>query len=92
MKNFQWGVLPMKISRGTVKWYNEQKGYGFVVPEGGGKDVFLHVSALQKSGLDGIEDGTPVTFVEKIHKGKTVAEDIEVVGKPAATVTKRSRY
>ncbi len=48
--------------RGTVKWFNSTKGYGFIQPEGGGKDVFVHISAVEKAGLDGLPDGAKVTF------------------------------
>jgi len=56
---------------GTVKFFNRDKGFGFIVPEGGGKDVFVHVSAVQASGLPGLEDGQKVTFdTEPDKKGK----------------------
>ncbi|MGA0562465.1 cold-shock protein [Ancylobacter sp. VNQ12] len=47
---------------GTVKWFNEQKGYGFIQPDGAGKDVFVHISAVQRSGLQGLRDGEKVSF------------------------------
>src|SRR5260370_36244942 len=48
---------------GTVKWFNVQKGYGFITANGGGKDVFVHVSALERSGIDGLIEGHTVVFV-----------------------------
>lgn len=48
--------------RGTVKWYNPEKGYGFIVPDDGGEDVFVHFSTLQSSGIKNLDDGTLVTF------------------------------
>jgi cold shock protein len=45
------------MARGTVKWFNSQKGYGFVQPQGGGKDVFIHISAVEKAGLPGLNEG-----------------------------------
>ena len=47
---------------GTVKWFNGQKGYGFIQPDTGGKDVFVHVSAVQKAGMDGLPEGAKVTY------------------------------
>ena len=47
---------------GTVKWFNGQKGYGFIEPEDGGKDVFVHISAVERSGLQGLQDGQKVSF------------------------------
>ena len=47
---------------GTVKWFNTTKGYGFIAPEGGKKDVFVHISAVERSGLTGLKDNQPVTF------------------------------
>ena len=56
---------------GTVKFFNSSKGFGFVTPEGGAKDVFLHVSALEQSGMSSIEDGAKITFdVEPDTRGK----------------------
>lgn len=50
------------MDTGTVKWFNEQKGYGFIQPDGAGKDVFVHISAVQRSGLQGLRDGEKVSF------------------------------
>lgn len=47
---------------GTVKWYNDTKGYGFIQPDNGGKDVFVHATALERAGLRGLSDGQKVTF------------------------------
>jgi cold shock protein len=45
------------MARGTVKWFNSQKGYGFIAPQAGGKDVFVHISAVEKAGLSGLNEG-----------------------------------
>lgn len=50
------------MATGTVKWYNEQKGYGFIQPDAGGKDVFVHVTAVQRAGLNSLADGQKVTY------------------------------
>jgi CspA family cold shock protein len=50
------------MATGTVKWYNEQKSYGFIQPDSGGKDVFVHVSALERAGLRGLAEGQKVSY------------------------------
>jgi len=50
------------MNKGTVKWYNDQCGYGFIQPAGGGKDVFVHVSALERSGLRNLSEGQKVSY------------------------------
>jgi CspA family cold shock protein len=56
---------------GTVKFFNQEKGFGFIIPDGGGKDVFVHVSAVQASGLPGLDDGQKVSFdTEPDKRGK----------------------
>ena len=65
---------------GTVKWFNTTKGYGFIAPDDGGKDVFVHVSQVEKSGLTGLADDQKVEF-EMIEgpDGRTMAGDIKPV-------------
>jgi CspA family cold shock protein len=59
---------------GTVKWFNTTKGYGFIEPETGGKDVFVHISAIQKAGLRSLNEGQRVGFeVEQQQSGRTAA-------------------
>ncbi len=58
---------------GTVKWFNAQKGFGFIQPEGGGKDVFVHISAVQAAGLNGLDEGQKVTFEVVRERGKEAA-------------------
>jgi CspA family cold shock protein len=66
------------MARGTVKWFNSQKGYGFIAPEGGGKDVFVHVSAVERAGLTGLAEGQVVEYEEVADKGKTSAQNLKV--------------
>ena len=67
------------MATGTVKWFNDQKGYGFIQPDNGGKDVFVHISAVQRSGLLGLEEGQKVSYEVKPDKrtGKEAAENIQ---------------
>ena len=67
------------MATGTVKWFNSQKGYGFIQPEGGGgKDVFVHISAVEKAGLSSLNEGQVVEYQEVPNKGKTSAENLRV--------------
>ena len=66
------------VASGTVKWFNGQKGYSFIAPDGGGKDVFVHISAVEKAGLDGLPDGAKVTFDIVSNRGKESAENLRV--------------
>src|ERR1700722_2962284 len=68
----------LTMARGTVKWFNSQKGYGFVQPQGGGKDVFIHISAVEKAGLPGLNEGQVIEYEEVSNKGKTSAENLKV--------------
>jgi len=61
-----------------VKWFNSLKGYGFIQPEGGGKDVFVHISAVERAGLSGLAEGQVVEYEEVADKGKTSAQNLKV--------------
>jgi CspA family cold shock protein len=62
------------MSSGTVKWFNNQKGYGFIQPEEGGADVFVHISAVQKAGLQTLKEGQKISFeTERGRNGKIAA-------------------
>ncbi len=67
-----------KMANGTVKWFNTAKGYGFIAPEDGSKDVFVHITALEKDGLRRLDDGQKVSFELATEKGKTSAVHIQL--------------
>ncbi len=68
--------------RGTVKWFNDKKGFGFIVPDEGGDDVFVHITAVQKSGLQGLIEGQKVEFelIDSRDGKKKSAGNLKVVG------------
>ncbi len=66
------------MAKGTVKWFNSQKGYGFIQPQAGGKDVFVHISAVERAGLTGLNEGQVVEYEEVADKGKTSAQNLKV--------------
>jgi CspA family cold shock protein len=66
------------VAMGTVKWFNATKGYGFIQPDKGGKDVFVHISAVERAGLSSLNEGAKVSYDEVPNKGKTSAENLRV--------------
>ena len=64
--------------KGTVKWFNPTKGYGFIQPEQGGSDVFVHISALESAGISGLDDGQVVSYELTTNKGKTSASNLQL--------------
>jgi cold shock protein len=66
------------MATGTVKWFNVQKGFGFIQPEGGGKDVFVHITAVQAAGLRGLDDGQRVTYEVVAERGKEAAAKLRL--------------
>lgn len=66
------------MATGTVKWFNPQKGYGFIQPDEGGKDVFVHITAVQAAGLRGLKDGEKISFELTTERGKTSATNLKV--------------
>jgi len=68
------------MSDGIVKWFNAQKGYGFIQPSDGSKDVFVHISAVERAGLSGLNEGQRVSFdLEQGQRGKTSATNLKVL-------------
>ena len=69
------------MATGTVKWFNATKGFGFIQPEGGSKDVFVHISAVERAGLSNLNEGQKVSFdiVEDRRSGKSAAENLRAV-------------
>ena len=71
----QKGVVPMP--KGTVKWFNPTKGYGFIAPDSGGKDIFVHISAVQKAGLRSLNEGQKLGFeIEQQQNGRSAAVNL----------------
>ena len=65
------------MANGTVKWFNATKGFGFIAPEGGSKDVFVHVSALERAGIRQLDDGQAVSFdLERDRNGRDSATNL----------------
>ncbi len=64
---------------GSVKWFNPTKGYGFIAPEQGGKDVFVHISAVEKAGLRQLDEGQKVSYEISTDKGKSFADNLKLV-------------
>jgi CspA family cold shock protein len=68
----------MTKSSGTVKWFDATKGYGFIKPDDGGRDVFVHITAVRAAGLQTLQEGQPVSFELTNERGKTAAANLEV--------------
>jgi CspA family cold shock protein len=69
------------MSTGTVKWFNSQKGFGFIQPDDGGKDVFVHISAVERAGMSNLNEGQKVSYelTEDKRSGKTSADQLRAV-------------
>lgn len=71
--------MEIKMPKGTVKWFNADKGFGFIQPDNGGTDVFIHISAVERAGLQTLKDGAAVSFeLETGRGGKTSAIDLRL--------------
>ena len=67
------------MANGTVKWFNSAKGYGFIQPDDGGKDVFVHVSAVERAGLRGLNEGQKVVYELQAERGRTAAVNLQAL-------------
>jgi CspA family cold shock protein len=68
------------MATGTVKWFNATKGYGFIQPEDGGKDIFVHISKLTEKGIKTLDEGQRVSYELEESRGKVSATNIEIIG------------
>jgi cold shock protein len=68
-----------RMATGTVKFFNMQKGYGFIQPSDGGKDVFVHISAVQRSGMQSLVEGQKVSFEVVTERGKPAAANLQAI-------------
>lgn len=71
-------IMP-ETFQGTVKWFNAQKGYGFITPDAGGRDVFLHITALKDARIDNLDEGDRISYTLQNQKGKESATDIQLL-------------
>ena len=67
------------MTNGTVKWFDPKKGYGFIAPEDGSKDVFVHISALSEAGIQNLEDGQKISFEIETNNGRSSAAKLELI-------------
>ncbi len=67
------------MANGTVKWFNADKGYGFIQPDQGSGDIFVHISAVERAGLRSLSDGQKISYEVVQNKGKSSAEDLRIL-------------
>jgi CspA family cold shock protein len=67
------------MANGIVKWFNSQKGFGFIQPSDGGKDVFVHISAVERAGLSGLNEGQKVSYDVVTERGKSAAGNLKAM-------------
>jgi cold shock protein len=65
------------MATGTVKWFNASKGFGFIQPDSGGKDVFVHISAVERAGLQGLHEGQKISYDVQSERGKEAATNLK---------------
>jgi CspA family cold shock protein len=68
----------LEMATGTVKWFNTQKGYGFIQPSDGGRDVFVHISAVERAGMSTLNEGQQINYELVTERGKTSAANLSV--------------
>ena len=68
------------MATGTVKWFNTQKGYGFIQPDAGGSDVFVHASAVERAGMPALQDGQKIEYEVARERGRESAADLKAIG------------
>jgi Cold shock proteins len=71
------------MANGKVKWFNTTKGYGFIEPDEGGNDVFVHISAVQQAGMHGLDEGQRLSYELTENRGKTSATELKALGEAA---------
>lgn len=71
------------MANGKIKWFNKMKGFGFIEPEEGGSDVFLHITALEQAGISDVREGQRISFEITEHKGRSSASDIKLLDEAA---------
>ena len=67
------------MATGTVKWFNNKKGFGFIIPDAGGQDVFVHISAVQKAGMRTLDEGAKISYELMSERGKTVGGELDLL-------------
>ena len=72
-------MIGLSMATGTVKWFNGEKGYGFIQPDQGGKDVFVHISAVEQAGMRSLNEGQKISYEIKADRGKEAAVNLKAV-------------